>query len=500
MKKNSFSKERRAFLRASASAGTAALLVTPATASSGNPTLVALENARQGSYDWYLNRMARNSEILGYASATSINRGESINIHVHCVEPNYSLEVYRLGWYNGVGARLMKSPVMVSGTRQPMPTPDPVTGMVECNWTNPYNLTTGTSATDPTVWPSGYYLVKLTSQPSGYQAYVVFVLRDDARTADLLFQQSITTYAAYNMWGGKNLYGGAGGRAYKVSLNRPFDDAAGAGGTFTLEVQMIRFLEREGYDVKYCTNVDTHTTLAKDWRAKAFLSVGHDEYWSWEMRSNVEQARDRGINLGFFSANTCFRQIRFEPSPVTRAANCTIVCYKDNLLDPYFNDPKLRNLTTTYWRGAPVNRPEAALIGIQYAENMFPASGDIVVANKSHWAFSDANLNASNTRFIGLLNGREVDSIQSGSPSNIEVLCASQVRINGLPDDPNRISQVTIYTWPGSGAQVFAAGTMTWTWALDSFGSSWRYNVPVNLEAQQLTRNILKRFTSNQFG
>src|SRR5207302_2613977 len=60
----------------------------------------------------------------------------------------------------------------------------------------------------------------------------------------------------------------------------------------------------------------------------AFLSVGHDEYWSWQMRDNVEHARDVGINLGFFSANTAYWQVRFEDSPTTGQPYTVMVGYK----------------------------------------------------------------------------------------------------------------------------------------------------------------------------
>ena len=307
-------------------------------------------------------------------------------------------------------------------------------------------------------------------------------------------QQSVTTYAAYNLWGGKNLYGGTKGRAYKVSFNRPYDDAGGAGQVWGEELQMLRFLEREGYDVKYCTNIDVHLQPAATWGAKAFLSVGHDEYWSWEMRQHVEEARERGIHLAFFSSNTCYRQIRLETSPLTRAANRTVVCYKDNALDALAQKAATQYLVTTYWREEPINRPECQLIGIQYDETMFPSVGDVVVANDAHWIFQHTGLQ-NGDRFVNLLNGREVDRLYSVVP-NTEILCASPVQVEGLPYDANRLCHVTIYTWPASGALVFAAGTMYWSLALDDFGQSARGDIPVNAAAQQMMRNLLARFIS----
>jgi hypothetical protein len=73
---------------------------------------------------------------------------------------------------------------------------------------------------------------------------------------------------------------------------------------------MIRFLEREGYDVTYSTDVDTHENGRTILNHKGMLVVGHDEYWSWPMRDNVEGARDKGLNVAFFAANTSYWQVR----------------------------------------------------------------------------------------------------------------------------------------------------------------------------------------------
>jgi len=140
------------------------------------------------------------------------------------------------------------------------------------------------------------------------------------------FQASINTYQAYNIWGGKSLY--TVPPAVKVSFNRPYFRGWGSGDFLRWEYNTIRYLEREGYDVSYSSDVDTHERGDLLLSHKGFLVVAHDEYWSWQMRNNVENARDSGVNLGFFTANTCFWQIRYEPSPVTGDADRTIVGYK----------------------------------------------------------------------------------------------------------------------------------------------------------------------------
>jgi hypothetical protein len=145
-----------------------------------------------------------------------------------------------------------------------MPAPDPVTGLMECRWAEPHHLRT---ADGDGPWPSGVYLARLTARASGRQAYVVFVVRDDTRRAALLFQSSVTTFAAYNNWGGRSLYAfnSAGAPARAVSFDRPYAmnpygvPLDGAGDFLRrFEYNALRWLEREGYDVAYATDVDTH--------------------------------------------------------------------------------------------------------------------------------------------------------------------------------------------------------------------------------------------------
>src|SRR5918912_3318205 len=330
----------------------------PASAS-GSPAVAAgasnpiqLENLKAGTTEWQLTNPAQAREIEGYASLTSVNRGGQISLFVNTASASFTIEIFRIGWYGSLGARRMTNAVTLAGTKQTIPTPNASTGLVECKWINPYVLNIPNNTTDPTDWASGVYLAKLTAAASGKQSYIIFVVRDDARASTYLFQSSVTTFQAYNNWGGKSLYSWNSTNqapAQKVSFNRPYargnnaKSAIGIGaGEFLTNLQpsgetysggweynMVRWLEREGYDVTYCTDIDTHENSGLLLSHKAFLSVGHDEYWSWQMRANVENARDHGVNLGFFAANTCYWQIRLEPSPANGAANRTEVGYKD---------------------------------------------------------------------------------------------------------------------------------------------------------------------------
>jgi hypothetical protein len=335
------------------------------------------------------------------------------------------------------------------------------------------------------------YLAKLTAGSSRRQSYIVFVVRDDDRPADFLMQCAVNTYHAYNNWGGKSLYdfNSAGGRAWKVPLNRPYASNPygtpldGAGDFLRRwEYNMLRFLEREGYDVAYATDVDAHVSGQRLLQHKGLLVVGHNEYWSWEMRSNTVAARDAGVSLGFFGANTCFWQIRYEWSPLTAQANRTLVCYKDATRDPYALDLDASNdhLVTVRWRATPVNLPEDTFVGVMYVYD--PVDADIVIENAQNWVCNGTGLR-NGDRLPGLL-GYEVDSEFGNQPVGTERIAHSAVPNTTITSD------MTVYT-AASGATVFATGSMYFNWGLDDYNSPGLHTNRVNAAAQQMTRNVL---------
>src|SRR2546423_7347218 len=165
--------------------------------------LIQQENSEPGTTAWQITlaNAADNRQIEGYASLTSVPVGGDIDLFVNTQDSSYSLTVYRMGWYGGKGGRKVFGPQTLSGIQQTMPTADPVTGLIECHWTNPYAIHI------PTSWVSGIYLVKLHGNTSGKESYITFTVRD-SRNAAIVFQQSVTTYQAYNPWPGWDLSSG----------------------------------------------------------------------------------------------------------------------------------------------------------------------------------------------------------------------------------------------------------------------------------------------------
>jgi hypothetical protein len=443
------------------------------------------ENSKPGTSEWQLASPSYASgAIEGYASLTSVNRGGQIQLFVNTSDPRYTIDLFRMGYYGGLGARRMMRSITMTGRTQPIPTPDPITGLIECNWTNPYTLTIPNSA-DPTDWMSGIYLAKLTAGVSGKQSYIVFAVRDDARAADLLMLQTVNTYQAYNPWGGKSLYGTVQNRsdtvnaAIKVSFNRPYygGESNGGGDFFWWEYPQIQWQEGEGYEVKYATNVDLDATPTLLNSVHGAIIFGHDEYWTWKMRTNAEQARDAGKSWGIFAGNVAFWQVRYENSVVNGQPARTMVGYKTR----WWQDPILpAYLKTNEFRYAPVNRPEQSFVGVGWITVARPA---FVVEDASNWVFTGTGLqngdritNADGSPFMGY----EVDVMGSSSPSNIQRIAHSPLNA----ERGDYYADTTVYRAP-SGATVFASGSVGWPQSIP----------PI----QQITRNVFARLIDDAF-
>ena len=469
-----------------------------------NPIVV--ENQQPGSAGWQLGAISGRAgyaiatdtqgQIKGYASSPGVNKGEQIKFHIS-VNPaqSYTIEVYRMGWYNGLGGRLLKSVGPLEGSTQPAPQVDATTGLAECKWSPTYTLSV------PSTWTSGIYLALLTNS-NKFQTYITFVVRDDARVADLLYQQPVTTYQAYNNYPndnatGKSLYNynsfGASvpatgaARAAKVSFDRPYNQGAGsgyfAGRSWSWERFFVRWLERSGYDVAYTTSLGTHGNGARLLKYKGFLTAGHDEYWSKNMYDAAVAARDAGVNLAFLGADSVDVQVRLEASTDT-VPNRVMVCYKNATLDP------VKGATATLrWRDPLLNRPEQTLVGVMLTGDL---GGTVdtkyppyVVKNSSHWVYNGTGL-VEGDQIPGLA-GYEVDRYRPEYPlpPNTEhtILSHSPVtKVDGTADYQN----TSIYRAP-SGAWVFGAGTCNWSFGLDKAGV-------VDARIQQITTNILNKF------
>jgi hypothetical protein len=411
---------------------------------------VQIENAKPGTSDWRISNAGKNGQLEGYADKVSATPGETVKLFVSTKDPGFHIEAYRIGYYGGLGARLVWKSSELPGRQQDPPQRDHETNMVEALW-QPTLSVQLTSA-----FPPGVYLFKLVGD-SGVQHYVPLTIRDDRSTAAFVVQNSVTTWQAYNLWGGYDLYEGKNGsggsdfehRARMVSFDRPYEMGAGSGDFLGNEFPLISLVESLGLDVTYWTDVDLHERAPQLLHHKALLTLGHDEYWSPEMRTGAEQARDQGVNLAFFGANAVFRKIRFEPSHL--GSDRHEIDYKSAREDPE-NGVSSKDVTVD-WRLAPISNPESTLIGDFYECN--PVKADMVVADPSTWVFAGTGLEKGD-RLKNLI-GPEYDRFDPSGPKNVQIMARSPVNCHGK----SSYSDMTYYAAP-SGAGVWASGTNWW--------------------------------------
>jgi hypothetical protein len=449
----------------------------------GNP--IACENQKTGNSpdEWDITG-AGSDTIQGFSTDISVNAGSPISFKIDTAVSNYTITIYRLGYYDGDGARQVATvtPSATLPQHQPNCITDASVELYDCgNWAVSATWNVPSSAV------SGVYIAKLEIPTTGARSHITFVVRNDASHSDIVFQTSDTTWQAYNTYGGSDFYqGAANGRAYKVSYNRPVMTRGDNGGRdffFSNEYPLVSFLEQNGYDVSYIAGVDTDRRGDLLTNHKVFLSVGHDEYWSGTQRANVEAARDAGVNLQFLSGNEVYWKTRYEASAdSSHTAYRTIVCYKETWANAKI-DPS-DQWTGTYRdpRFAPASkgggRTENQLTGQAYMSNFSDLAITVSAAEAKLRLWRGTTLTGmtagQSTALLPSTIGYESDEdLDNGlRPAGLIHLSTTTGAVpQYLQDFGNTTAagttthHLTEYR-ASSGALVFDAGTIQWTWGL----------------------------------
>jgi hypothetical protein len=464
---------------------------------------IVTENANAGNpiSEWGVPDF-RDNRIAGFATKMSLNRGQTVRFKINVQSgATYTIKIYRIGYYGGNGGRLMQDLGTFTGTVQPNGITNTTTGMLDCsNWSESASWAIPSNAV------SGLYIAKL-ERTGGGSNHIVFIVRNDASASDVYFQFPDATWQAYNGYGGTSNYDGTtswpSGHAVKVSYNRPFfpynslfnTDGREADWYMNSEYPMIRWLERNGYDVTYTSCNDVNNNGNRLLNHKIFISNGHDEYWSKGMRDNVEAARNAGVNLAFFSGNEVYWKTRWESNDGTE--DRTLVCYKEGTMaDGTINERACGSkcdVSTSEWTGLwrmganyDAGKPENALTG-QLSWVEYPSQIEVPDFYKKlrFWRNSSvANLTAGQTAALGINTlGYEWDYEQpafasSNAPGRMTM---SSKTVNSLTH------KLSLYRH-SSGALVFGAGTVQWSWGLD--GNHWGGSTTVSPEMQQATVNL----------
>jgi methionine-rich copper-binding protein CopC len=502
-----------------ASAMLAIAPAAPVQATCANP--VVCENQLPGTPQSVWDVTSPSATIQGFADPFSVNVGGSINFKIESPATSYKVDVYRMGYYGGDGARLVTSltPNISVSQTQPACNTNASTGLVDCgNW--------GVSATwnVPATAVSGVYFVRISrtdGTPGANQ--IPFVVTDNSSHSDIVFMTSDETWQAYNDWGGYNLYSGNAtgspwccsaqnpGRAVQVSYNRPFatrsDTPNGQDFFFYAEFPTIQFLEKNGYDVSYVSQVDVAQSGAATMleQHKMLMNVGHSEYWDAADRANVTAARDAGVNLAFFTGNTMWWKTRWVSSQYGSEPYRTLVSYKETL-DSAQTDPADPPTWTGAWRdprfSPPADgQPENTLTGQLWKVNCCSYADQVPSAysklrlwrNTAVASLPSGQIYAMPSETLGYEWDLDVDNgFRPAGEIDMSRTCEKVDQLLYTVTEEfvsdNACNSLTLYR-AASGALVFDAGTVQWAWGLESDHDGDSQNPP-DPAMQQATVNL----------
>ena len=433
--------------------------------------------------------------LEGYASAVSAAPGDTVSFCVRSDQAHSSvtLEIYR----RGLTDRLVQT---LTGTAfTPGDQDDASLASQGCGWPAACQVTV------PANWTSGYYVGKVIS--ADQIARIPFVVRTAApgSRSSILVKINDTTTQAYNAWAGRSLYSSP--FAPRLSFDRPYADLS---LYENYQLPFLKWAEANGFELEYCSAVDLHTNPRLLDRYRLLVSCGHDEYWSWEMRDQVEAFIANGGNVCFLCANTCWWQIRFDFNNGGRI----MVCYKetDAVINPtHIQDPQRQppERITVHWYEAPVSRPENSMTGVSYRTGaglwdphpITPAQRyrGYRVTSAAHWALRGTGLSDGDEFGKGAgvddtIIGYETDAAHvlpgsappkvtgdDATPKNFVVLAAADLTDWTPPNAQAGYATMGIYRRYGT---AFTAGTVNWAGGL-SLNGAW---TPVD----QITKNLLR--------
>jgi len=232
----------------------------------------------------------------------------------------------------------------MAGGKRAAPKPRDPDGLIECSWPVSCRVPIGPD------WVSGVYLARLTGSSDGKQSFIPFVVREPPAAARWALGARHLDPALGQHLAGLQQLGREEPlrlqqlrrRASRVSFDRPYATSreagrgAGAGEFLSVthaslpagwEYPFVRWIEKEGYDVAYATNLDLHENPLLPRKRRALLVVGHDEYWTrlmrttWRARGTTASISDlRGQRVLLAGSVRAFELGHSGPDPLLRQA------------------------------------------------------------------------------------------------------------------------------------------------------------------------------------
>eukprot|EP01126_Amoeba_proteus_P049299 TRINITY_DN5757_c0_g2_i8.p1 TRINITY_DN5757_c0_g2~~TRINITY_DN5757_c0_g2_i8.p1 ORF type:complete len:727 (-),score=130.86 TRINITY_DN5757_c0_g2_i8:261-2324(-) len=483
------------------------------TCKSTQSSRIVQENCLPGnpSIEWDINDDG-DPTIQGFTHAFSLNAGSTVHFKVNTSSTNYRIDIYRMGYYGGHGARKVTTvnPSVELPQIQPTCFFDSASTFFDCgnwmisaSWDIPVHSVSGIyfgrmvrmdlqeeNCQNNSVEPSSQNVKEVISQngkkipnslkePHASHAY--FVVRNDDSTDEIVFQTSDTTWQVHNSFGNTNpdLNPNNTRCTYKLSYNRPFNTRRHADGNmlWISEYPTIRFLEKNGYSITYISGFDTDRYGYKiHAKHRLFLTLSHKQYWSERQKKNIEEARDAGVHLAFLNGNLFRRKIHWEDSKTDEiAAQRTLVVYKDipeclkNLGQPdsWKEDEKskkaLETLQKEITEGPSEVCPRSPLvIPYKFRQLRFWRNTDVSTLNPGEEAITS-------TGILGHEWSENTDTIKSSASLHLSETIIENVRFvhrNGHASGTG-IHHLSL-SKAASGSLMFASAEAQWSWGLDN--------------------------------
>lgn len=519
-----------------------------------------------GHYYEYPGMDGERGEIWCYTDAYAYRPGATVRLQVSSTAPRFTIEIVRDGATEtpvfrreGLDARWQETPDQCS--------------VVGCGWDTCFEFTVDKA------WPSGAYCITLTAEGRNgtpIRCHHLFIVRPTpGRMPGRVLQVAATgTWTAYNTWGGSNHYQGITGPgrdqyATTVSIERPFcrgfvrlpGDAPrvpleihappaaapryphmewafangyskkyASSGWASYDSHFFRWAERAGYQVDLASQHELHfePDILDGYACVVF--VGHDEYWTWEMRDAVDDYVERGGHAARFAGNFMW-QTRLEDGGKQQ------VCYKYRARaeDPVYlsGDP---SRTSGCWEAAETGRPAAQTFGLNALRGLYVGWGGCAprgvrgfpVYRPEHWAFAGTGIYYGDLLGAeGHAFGYEVDGLDyvirgglpepaenAGAPEGLEVLALGMSSLKeesaDIPADDQFLSDADakfvaetligndgdvavdrvkrgcgmIVNFPRGKGEVFHAGSCEWVAAL----------LRGDAMVERVTANVLDRY------
>jgi hypothetical protein len=467
---------------------------------------IAAENKLPGTTSWHLPSNNNPTAVQGFAATTYATLGQHVIFYVSSSEP-YRAYAYRMGWYQGLGGRLIWSSPKEPSSIQPACPLDSSTNTVSCaNWSPSFSMDVTKQ------FPPGDYLIKFVAGLHAASYDLLTVAQPSSKAAYVVMTPSFVEQG-WNTYGGYDFYGGEGpcildkdpypvcNRARAVSFDRPYATGSGSSDFLNNDFPLIQLMEKEGLDVTYVTDIEVSEDPALLLEHHALIDLAHDESWTYEERKGVEAATAKGVNVAYFGAAAMVRHVRLEPSPL--GSDRIEVDYRNGGEDPALQTLGPLQATANTWADSPTDWPPLSQIGEQYSGYLDGPKVAMTVIDSSSWFYKGTGLSDGDT-LPGVITSDFDHAVTSTlTPTTLQILAhspipASEATASGELWNGDTYSDVVYFTDPSSKAGVINMGNNVWIGDLQH--CTVKTLVCPATAIATMTNNVLRLFGSGPAG